>query len=165
MWLTNAKKCIFVKCSLTSKPNGLLIHCFFLLISGLIKASHVHCRRGASRMLANSQPSLYEVLFISYVQCSWRDPVVKSNPQFVSKLALHYFSQKTGMLLSNAKKCIFVKCSLTSKPNGLVIIQLSSPVDFNTLPVDCRNFLVLMAAMLCCVFCGTKTMQANFSNY
>ena len=30
-------------------------------------------------------------------------------------------------------------------------IQFSSPVDFNTLPVDCRNFLALTAVLLCCL--------------
>ena len=44
-------------------------------------------------------------------------------------------------------------------------IQFSSPVDFNTLPVDCRNFLALTAAMLSCVCRGTKTMRANFSDH
>ena len=44
-------------------------------------------------------------------------------------------------------------------------IQFSSHVDFNTLPVDCQNFLALTAAMLCFVCCGTKTMRANFSDH
>ena len=43
-------------------------------------------------------------------------------------------------------------------------IQFSAPVDFNTVPVEWRNFLALSAAMLCCVCRGTKTMAANFSN-
>ena len=34
---------------------------------------------------------------------------------------------------------------------GAGTIQFSSPVDFNTLPVDCRNFLALTAAKLSCV--------------
>ena len=33
----------------------------------------------------------------------------------------------------------------------LFFIQFSSPVDFNTLPVDCQNFLPLTTGMLCCV--------------
>ena len=45
-----------------------------------------------------------------------------------------------------------------------VSIQYSSPVDFNRLPVDCWNLLALTAAMLCCVCCHTKTLQANNSD-
>ena len=39
-------------------------------------------------------------------------------------------------------------------------VQFSSPVDFNTLPVDCPNFPTLTAAMLSCVCRGTKKMRA-----
>ena len=43
-------------------------------------------------------------------------------------------------------------------------IQFSTPVEFNTLPVEWRNFLALPAAILCCVYRGTNPMPANFSN-
>ena len=32
------------------------------------------------------------------------------------------------------------------------VIQFHSPVDFKTLPVDCRNFIAQRAAMLYCLF-------------
>ena len=64
------------------------------------------------------------------------------------------------VFISDAKVC-------REKPyNDIMVgIQFSSPVDFNTMPVDCQNFLALTAAMLSCVCRGTKTMRANFSDH
>ena len=39
------------------------------------------------------------------------------------------------------------------------------PVDFKTLPVDCRNFVALTAALLCRICCGKKTLRTNFSDH
>ena len=118
MCVTNAKKFIFVKCSLTSKPIGLLIQCFSAN-QWLYKSPPCPLQKGNFQNV--SQQLAKFVLYLSYVQFCRRDRIVKSNPLLVSKLALHFFSQNTGMLLTNAKKCIFVKCSLTSKPNGLLV--------------------------------------------
>ena len=42
-------------------------------------------------------------------------------------------------------------------------IQSNSPVDFRTLPVDCRNFLAHTAVLLCCVCCcGEKNNASKF---
>ena len=40
-------------------------------------------------------------------------------------------------------------------------IQSNSPVDFRTLPVDCRNFLALTAVLLCllCVVVAKKQCE------
>ena len=51
----------------------------------------------------------------------------------------------------------------TERSQRVECIQFSSTLDFNTLPVDCQNFIPLTVAMLCSVCCGTKTMQASFS--
>ena len=54
---------------------------------------------------------------------------------------------------------------LLGKRHVSTIVQFTSPLDFNTLPVDSWNFLALTAAMLCWVCRGTKTMGANFSDH
>ena len=45
------------------------------------------------------------------------------------------------------------------------VIQFHSPVDFKTLPVDCRTFIALTAVLLCCICCGKKTARTNFSDH
>ena len=44
-------------------------------------------------------------------------------------------------------------------------IHSYSPVDCQTLPVDCQNFLAHTAALLCCLLLWQKTMRANFSHH
>ena len=39
------------------------------------------------------------------------------------------------------------------------------PVDFKTLPVDCRNFFALTEVLPCRICCGKKTVRSNFSNH
>ena len=43
-----------------------------------------------------------------------------------------------------------------------VIIQSNSPVDFRTLPVDCRNFIALTAVLLCYVLLWRKNNASKF---
>ena len=43
-----------------------------------------------------------------------------------------------------------------------IFIQSNSPVDFRTLPVDCRNFLALTAVLLCYVLLWRKNNASKF---
>ena len=81
---------------------------------------------------------------------------------FLSLKTLQYGCLWTRLAPTRSPVPVPRYCSTFSVLNCTFFIQFSSPVDFNTLLVDCRNFLALTAVLLCCVLLWQKNNASKF---